>query len=273
VVEVGFDNVVPVAFDEVVSTIRANRPGTLLALDFDGTLAPIVPDPTTSRPVEGVVAALLDLAGLGMRVAIVTGRDAETVLSLGSFAKIPGLLVEALYGAEQWRAATLTTPDTPEPMLELRKVLPGLLLENHADPAVWIEDKRLSLVVHARLAADPEAALDPLRQPVAALGARLGLEVHPGHGIIEFRLPGYDKGQSLRRLVEQTQAASVLYLGDDLGDIPAFEQITAQRREGRPAWSIAVSTDLESAVVKAADLRLDGPADVGQFLRRLLPTT
>jgi trehalose 6-phosphate phosphatase len=260
----------PVGLDEVVSTIRANRRGTLLALDFDGTLAPIVPDPTTSRPVEGVLAALLDLAGLGMRVAIVTGRDAETVLNLGSFAEIPGLLVEALYGAEQWRAGRLTTPDTPESMLELRRALPGLLIENHADPAVWIEDKRLSLVVHARLAANPEAALDPLRQPVAALGARLGLEVHPGHGIIEFRLPGYDKGQSLRRLVELTEAASVLYLGDDLGDIPAFEQITALRREGRSAWSVAVSSDRESAVARAADLGLNGPTDVTQFLLSLL---
>jgi trehalose 6-phosphate phosphatase len=263
---VGFDNL----FDDVISTIRADRPHTLLALDFDGTLAPIVPDPATSRPVDGVVAALLELVARGSTVAIITGRDAHTVLELGSFAQIPGLLVEALYGAEQWTDGTLSTPDTPQSMLELRKRLPGLLAEQHADPDVWIEDKRLSLVVHARLADDPETALDPLRAPVAALGAELGLEVHPGDGIIELRLPGHDKGQSLARLVERTGARQVLYLGDDLGDIPAFEQIAALRESGLAAWSVAVSSDPESPMSRAADLRLDHPRDVAELLQALV---
>ena len=83
-----------------------------------------------------------------------------------------------------------------------------MLADAGADSGVWIEDKRLSLVVHARKAADPAAALARLTGPVTALAAELGLEVHPGRDVLEIRLPGYDKGRALRRLVAETSAAA-----------------------------------------------------------------
>ena len=87
-------------------------------------------------------------------------------------------------------------------MVRLADQLPDVLRRHGADPAVWIEDKRLSLVVHGRKAADPEGVLDPLRDPVAELADELDLEVHPGNGVIEVRLPGFDKAGVLRRLVD-----------------------------------------------------------------------
>ena len=46
----------------------------LIALDFDGTLAPIVDDPTQARATAAAAAALHQLAGLAGTVAIITGR-------------------------------------------------------------------------------------------------------------------------------------------------------------------------------------------------------
>ena len=87
---------------EIVTAVRADLPHALVALDFDGTLAPLVPDPAASRPLPGTVTALRTLARRGTLVAVITGRDARTAIELGGFDAVPGLVVEGLYGAETW---------------------------------------------------------------------------------------------------------------------------------------------------------------------------
>jgi trehalose 6-phosphate phosphatase len=156
-------------------------------------------------------------------------------------------------------------------MVELRRRLQELLDAEAADERVWVEDKRLSLVLHTRPANDPAAELDRLRGPAEELAARLGLDVHPGRNVLEFRLPGYDKGDALRRLVECTAPSGVLYAGDDKGDLPAFAAIEQFRREGTPAWGIAATSDESPPeLAGAADVTVDGPAGVVALLRALL---
>ena len=135
---------------------------------------------------------------------------------------------------------------------------------------MWIEDKRLSLVVHGRLATDPERALDPLRDAVAALGTELGLEVHRGRGVIELRLAGYDKGGALLRLVDQVAPGAVLFIGDDVGDLPAFAAVATLRQRGLPAWSVAAVSAEVPDVADAADIRVAGPAGVARLLSGLI---
>jgi trehalose 6-phosphate phosphatase len=257
--------------DEVIAELRPRLDGALIATDFDGTLAPIVADPEDSRPVAGAVEVLAALAEAGAHVGVVTGRDAATVLRLGGLQAVPGLVVEGLYGLEQWRGGELRTPETPVPMAELSRRLPELLATERAADGVWIEDKRLSLVLHTRPAADPEAEHARLRGPAEHLARELGLHVHPGRNVLEFRLPGYDKGGAVRRLVECTEPRAVLYAGDDVGDLPAFAAIDALRQDGTPAWGVAATSDEAPAeLIGAADVTVDGPAGVVALLRALL---
>ena len=48
----------------------------LIALDYDGTLAPIVSDPKAARPHPGAAAALRRLSPLAGTLAVITGRSA-----------------------------------------------------------------------------------------------------------------------------------------------------------------------------------------------------
>lgn len=258
--------------DTIVRELGATLPHLLVAVDFDGTLAPLVSNPDDSRPVDGAVEALTALAAAGAQVAVITGREARTVLRLGEFEQVPGITVAGLYGAETWHDGTLDTPDTPEAMTTLRERLPALLRAVGAHPDVWIEDKRLSLVVHGRRADDPAAALDPLRAPVAALGAELGLEVHPGSGVIELRLPGFDKAGALRRLVDGGPSRGVLFVGDDLGDIPALELARTLRADGLVAYGVAVRASGVAEAAAAADAALDSADDAVALLRALSAT-
>jgi trehalose 6-phosphate phosphatase len=253
--------------DDVVTGLRGCLPDVLVALDFDGTLAPLVTDPQQSRPVPGTVAVLRAVAATGAQVAVITGRDASTVIRLGGLDDVPGIVVAGLYGIETWHDGDLVTPDTPETIAVLRERLPRALAHDGADPELWVEDKRLSLVVHARRATDPDAALETVREAVHQLAGELGLEVHPGRDVLELRLPGYDKAGALRRLA--ADRAGVLYVGDDLGDLPAFAEIRRMRADGRAAYGIGVLSSGVGGVAEAADIHVADPAAAVEVLRLL----
>jgi trehalose 6-phosphate phosphatase len=252
---------------ELVTALRPHLDGALVATDFDGTLAPLVADPQTSRPAGGAIEALRDLAARGARIAVITGRDAATVVRLGGLAEVPGIAVAGLYGLETWHDGTLSTPEPPPEIAVLRDRLPSAV--EPGGPEVWIEDKRLSLVVHGRLADEPEAVLDPVRAPVADLAAELGFEVHAGRGVIELRLPGFDKAGALRRLIAQVSPGTVLFAGDDVGDLPAFGVVRELRAGGAAAFGVGVRSPEVPELADVVDVLVDGPAGVLELLERI----
>lgn len=90
----------------------------VIALDFDGTLAPIVADPEQARAHPDAVPALAALAPKVASVAVVTGRPAGVAVRHGGFAGVPGLdhlVVLGHYGAERWDARTGTVNAPPAP--------------------------------------------------------------------------------------------------------------------------------------------------------------
>jgi trehalose 6-phosphate phosphatase len=246
----------------VIELIKSELAGALIALDFDGTLSPIVSDPMQARPVPGVIDTLAKLAGRGARIAVVTGRDARTVLRLGELTRIPGLLVSGLHGAETWRDGELSTRDEPPGLAALRTLLPPRL------PAgVRLEDKRLSLVLHTRQAERPEQVLAELDRFVPALAAEHGLQAHPGKLVIEIRIPDLSKATALTALLSEDTTAA-LFAGDDLGDLPAVRQVRQWgERTGRPVVTVAVGGVGE--LIAATDLALAGPAELAELLAEL----
>jgi trehalose 6-phosphate phosphatase len=251
---------------ERLSQIAACLPGALIALDFDGTLAPMVLDPSTSKPVAGVIDALAGLAGAGARIAIVTGRDAETVLELGGLRAIPDVVVSGLHGAETWQHGQLRTRDEPAGIAALRQSLPDLL--HRVADGVWLEDKRLSLVVHVRRTADPQRALAELGAWLPELAAAQGLEVHPGKLVLEIRIPNVSKATAVNQLIEPDTTAA-LFAGDDLGDLPAIEAVSQWGAvTGRPSLTIGVGELQELRSV--CDISVESPTELAGLLADLL---
>ena len=191
-----------------------------------------------SRPVEGALDALARLARSVDQVAIVTGRPALVATELTGVTGHPGLgrlVVLGHYGLERWDAATgkVTSDPVPAGVAEARDRLPGLLQELGL-PDAFVEDKESSLAVHTRRLPDPVGAFERLRTPLTELAESTELRLEPGNLVLELRPPGIDKGVALRRLIESTGARSILYAGDDLGDLAAFRAIEEQRK-ARPA--------------------------------------
>jgi trehalose-phosphatase len=79
----------------------------LVALDFDGTLAPITPHPEDARPVAGVHQVLRDVQATGATLAVVTGRSVSSLLRVSGFGAIPGIVIYGTHGAERWQEGSL----------------------------------------------------------------------------------------------------------------------------------------------------------------------
>ena len=252
-----------------LDAILAAPSSALIASDFDGTLSPIVPDPADARAYPGTAEALSRLAALAGTVAIITGRPAADAVALGGLAAVPGLVVLGHYGAERWQHGTVTTTSAPAGAAEALRLLPGVLAAAGAPDGVRVEDKGTAVGVHTRQAPDPAAALDLLRAPLEDLARRTGLTVEPGRYVLELRRPGTDKGTALRALAAERAARSVLFCGDDLGDLAAFAAVRELRANGIPGCTVASASPEAQPVSEAADLVVDGPPGVVAFLTTL----
>jgi trehalose 6-phosphate phosphatase len=137
-------------------------------------------------------------------------------------------------------------------------------LASAAPTGVVVEPKGLAVTVHWRRAPEAGAWAQAAATDEAA---RTGLRAHPGRMSVELRPDvAIDKGTVTRQLTAGCSAAC--YVGDDLGDLPAFAALAdLARHEGKATVSIAVVDD-ESApeVLEAADLTVNGPAEALQVL-------
>lgn len=257
-----------------LAALLARPEKAVVALDFDGTLAEIVADPEQARAHPGAVPALTRLAPKVGHVAVITGRPAGVAVRYGGFAGVDALahlVVLGHYGSERWDAVTSTVhAPAPHPGVSaVRAELPGYLDRFGAWQGTWIEEKGQAVAVHTRRATDPQAAFDSLREPLATLAARHGLVLEPGRMVLELRPPGMDKGVALAEYVREVGAESVLYAGDDLGDLPAYAAVEKLRSDGLAGLLVCSGSTEVTELADRADLLLPGPAAVVAFLSAL----
>ena len=251
---------------------------SVVGLDFDGTLSPIVENPEEAHIHPDAGAALADLADVVAAVAVITGRPARQALALGGLDEVGNSIGEAgkelhlfgQYGFERWSSTNrrIVSPRPPHGLSTFLGRLPGMLRRYDAAEA-FVEDKGLAVAVHTRRLADPAGAFDRLLPALTELAEENELMVEPGRQVIEVRAPGMDKGQVVRTLVEETSAGGFVFAGDDLGDLEAFEAVAALRDEGMPTLLVCSLSSEESALLELADVSVRGPEGVLDFLRQL----
>ena len=249
-----------------LAALIADPARSLIALDFDGTLAPIVPDPEQARALPAAVAALRELTPLIGTMAVVTGRPALTAVDYASLRQVPGVVVLGHYGRQRWSDGRLDTPPPPEGLAVAKERLPSVLAAAKAQDGIWIEDKGDAVAVHTRRAADPVAALDQVSGPLTRLAADTGLRAEPGRLVMELRPDGSDKGTALIALAAEHARSAVLYCGDDLGDRPAFAAVRRLRSGGLPGVAVCSGSAEVADLAAEADLVVDGPEGVAGLL-------
>jgi trehalose 6-phosphate phosphatase len=250
----------------------------VVALDFDGTLSPIVDDPEAAHIHPEASDVLVELAGAVAAVAVVTGRPARQALALGGLDDVGNLIGEGgkelylfgQYGNERWTSTQrrVISPRPPHGLATFLRELPRVLRSVDAGDA-FVEDKGLAVAVHTRRLEDPEAAFERLLPKLRDLAEQHDLVVEPGRNVIEIRSHGMHKGLVVRTLVEELEAGAFLFAGDDLGDLEAFEAVGELAREGMPTLLVCSASTEESRLAALADVVVKGPEGVLDLLRQL----
>lgn len=230
------------------------RAGVLL--DFDGTLSPIVAKPELARIRDGARDAIARLVGRYAVVAIVSGRTGDQLRDLVG---VDGVRLAALYGL-----AEEATPLSSSVLDEVRHVAGGV-------QGARVEPKGGSVAVHYRAAEDAATAQGALATGLAAIAEAAGLELLPGKMVIELVPAGRPlKDGAVERIVEEERLDAVLYAGDDVADLRAFEALDRLAERGVRTVKVAVhGRETPEALSDAADVVVDGPAGLVTLLRGL----
>ena len=246
---------------DLLEVLRADPSSTVVASDFDGTLAPIVDDPGAALPQAGAVEALELLARRYAVVAVLSGRP----VSFLEAHLPPAVQLHGLYGLEVLRGGVRVEPPGADQLRAAVRRAARDAAERLPD-RVLVEDKGLSLTIHFRTSTD-DALL--VQAAAEALGAEHGLLVRPARMSVELHPPvAVDKGTALRGLAAGMRAAC--FVGDDAGDLAAFDALDELAATGVAAVRVAVaSAEAPAELLRRADLVVDGPAAVVELFRSL----
>jgi len=251
---------------------------SVVGLDFDGTLSPIVDDPEQAHIHPDARDVLVALAAEGRAVAVITGRPARQALDLGGLEEVGAAVGEAgselylfgQYGNERWSSSRrrIVSPRPPKGLATFERELPRLLRSHDAGEA-FIEDKGLAVAVHTRRLPDPERAFEALLPALRELAGQHDLIVEPGRHVVEIRSSGMHKGVAVRTLADELDAGGFLFAGDDLGDVEAFEALGELQEAGLPTLRVCSASREQSALVPMSDVVVKGPEGVLQLLAQL----
>jgi trehalose 6-phosphate phosphatase len=246
----------------VLEHIHADPTHAGILTDFDGTLSPIVDHPDDARPLDGVPALLDRLADRYAVVGVLSGRPVSFLQQW-----LPSsLLLSGLYGLEVLRDGVRV--DHPSGGMWREVIDDVTMVARSTGPGgMRVESKGLSLTLHFREHPEVEQAVRDLAERQAA---RSGLRLRSARMSVELHPPiDADKGTAVRDLAHGLSA--VCFLGDDVGDLPAFGELRRLRDDGVTTVSIAVrSGEAPDSLLDAADLVVDGPEGVRDLLATLL---
>lgn len=230
----------------------------LVALDFDGTMSPLVDRAEDARALPGSAAALRELAQLPRTTtALISGRALDSLRLVAS--PEPETLLIGSHGAETWTGpdgAPLTL--TPSQVEILERATDAVQKVVDAHPGTLLELKPAGVVLHTRTADSPtaEAATTAARTALSELD---GVHLSNGKNVLELSVVQADKGRGLQSLRELTGATAVVFAGDDVTDEHALKTLTP------PDVGIKVG-DGDTA----AHFRITAPEELVHVLRELV---
>jgi trehalose 6-phosphate phosphatase len=198
-----------------------SRTDTLLvALDFDGTLAPLVDDPAKARALpeaQDAIRALLEVPQT--RVALISGRAMASLIEVSEAPA--GTLLSGSHGIEVRLDSEPELTLTAEESARVTQL--GERLHSVADrhDGVWVETKPAGFALHTRLAT-ASAAEGALTDAQAVVSGIDDLTIRRGNNVLEFSVRSTNKGDAVERLRDHAGATAVFFAGDDVTDEDAF---------------------------------------------------
>ncbi|MGK3954559.1 trehalose-phosphatase [Arthrobacter sp. R4] len=230
----------------------------LVAMDFDGTISPIVDHAGDARPLPRSATAFAGLAALPRTTtALISGRALASLRAVAS-PPVDTLLIGS-HGAEAWLGPGSTELTLDEDQRALLAEVRGILEEIvEQAPGTLLEDKPAGVVLHTRLAT-PDVAEDAVSAARAVLQDRHGVFLKTGKQVLETSVVNASKGEGVTFLRQITGATAVLFAGDDTTDEDALARLES--------GDVGVKVGLDFT---QAQFRVEAPVHVAELLETLL---
>ena len=227
----------------------------LVSSDYDGTLAPIVSDPTRAEADRENLVALKTLLGMPQtHVAVISGRALSDLASRTH--GVENLHLVGSHGSEfETGVAESLSAEAIQLLASIRREVAVVAAR---DPGFLVENKPASLAFHYRNAAEAAAAT-AVECIVQGPATWPGVYIRHGNKVIELSVVQTSKGRALQRLRQRLGATAVLYLGDDVTDEDAFDSLCG------PDVGIKVGPGSTKARYRATDT-----IEVAQILARVV---
>jgi trehalose 6-phosphate phosphatase len=257
---------------ETLKKIIRRKPFGLIT-DMDGTINEIPHDflQKTLHPL--VTPQLTNLAAQLELLAIVSGRKTE---ALREIINIEGVKYIGNYGMEWWENnRAVLHPDINTSLSAMRAVAQELDALRSVE-GIIIQDKWATMSIHYHLCRQPEVAkqqiLDLLYKSPHINNLRL-MDEKTNIGIV----PRVDinKGTAVTSLIKEYHLQSAIYLGDDIGDVPAFKAVRqAREKETFDGLAILVTgPETSQEILGEADFTLNDVQETEQLLNWLIDNT
>jgi trehalose 6-phosphate phosphatase len=258
---------------EALAPLREDPNHAAILFDLDGTLAPIVHQPSDAVVPEPTRQLLIEIARRYAVVACVTGRRASEARAMVSIGTITYL---GSHGAELLRAGwteAVLDPTLAEWARRIHEFGRERDTQELHRKRVRLEDKGAIVAFHWRGAPDEEVARSAV-EAIAAQAENEGLRTHWGRKVLEVRPPvKFDKGAAIASFLRDTDVALALYAGDDVTDLDAFRTLGELVEDGRLTYAVRVGVNSDEGpeeIARQADIVVDGTDGMRELLELLV---
>ena len=246
---------------------------TAVITDIDGTISKIVLDPYEATISQIMRATLKKLVNKFQLVGIITGRN---VRNAEEMLEVEGLLYIGSHGLEYLKDDEIyIEPEVEEYLPLIQKVAQNIQTEEELCNIknILFQEKGLCFTVHYRKCEDPEGTRRKILDAINELEGLEKFKITEGRKVVEIRPKiGHDKGTILEKLLFENALEKIIYLGDDVTDVDAFNKLKELKEESKVngVGIVVVSEEVPDYVKENASFYVNGVEEVQRFFNWLL---
>lgn len=238
--------------------------------DIDGTISEIGSVPSHAKITSEMRNVLLALANKHRHVGVLTGREINDAFNI---IKLKKLVYMGNHGLERFKNGKLVVDSRVKSYIPVINDINKFLHEKlELSEGFSFDYKTLSLTVHYNSCEDKIRAKKKILDLISTTSLGKLVKVVEGRDLLEIRPPvGHDKGTILQKFISENNIKKIIYLGDDINDVCAFEKLEELNQQHKIVGvSVAVnSNETPNYVKEAANFYVDNVQETYKFLNWL----
>ena len=244
---------------------------TVIVTDIDGTISEIAPTPEKALVTTVMRNMLVKLKEKFSMVVVISGRSA---LNAREMVGVDGLLYVGNHGMEFLKDGELSRhPDVKKYIPVIKKTGQKLKTGDISSMnGLIFEDKGICYSIHYRLSNPSENPRERILKTLHGYPECKKLNISEGRQLVELKPPvSCDKGTILQNIIEKYGLEKIIYLGDDITDLDAFDKLKRMQNEGkiRGVSILVLSSEIPSYIKEKSTFFVNGVDEVLKFFQWL----